>query len=79
MKEYRFVQVDVFTDQPFGGNPLAVFPEAEGLAPEEMQQLAREMNLSETTFVLPPRQKGPISGCASSRRRPSCRSQATRW
>jgi trans-2,3-dihydro-3-hydroxyanthranilate isomerase len=58
MKEYRFVQVDVFTDQPFGGNPLAVFPEAEGLATEEMQQLAREMNLSETTFVFPPRAKG---------------------
>lgn len=58
MKEYRFVQVDVFADQPFGGNPLAVFPEAEGLATEEMQQLAREMNLSETTFVLPPRAQG---------------------
>jgi trans-2,3-dihydro-3-hydroxyanthranilate isomerase len=53
MKEYRFVQVDVFTDMPFGGNPLAVFPEAEGLSSEEMQRLAREMNLSETTFVLP--------------------------
>lgn len=53
MKEYRFVQVDVFTDRPFGGNPLAVFPEAEGLSGEEMQRLAREMNLSETTFVLP--------------------------
>ena len=55
MKEYRFIQVDVFTDEPFGGNPLAVFPEAEGLTSEEMQKLAREMNLSETTFVLPPR------------------------
>jgi trans-2,3-dihydro-3-hydroxyanthranilate isomerase len=54
MRSYRFVQVDVFTDTPFGGNPLAVFPEAEGLTGEEMQQLAREMNLSETTFVLPP-------------------------
>lgn len=58
MKEYRFIQVDVFTDTAFGGNPLAVFPEAEGLADEEMQQLAREMNLSETTFVLPTRAKG---------------------
>jgi trans-2,3-dihydro-3-hydroxyanthranilate isomerase len=55
MKEYRFIQVDVFADKPFGGNPLAVFPEAEGLTTEEMQRLAREMNLSETTFVLPPR------------------------
>jgi trans-2,3-dihydro-3-hydroxyanthranilate isomerase len=53
MKEYRFIQVDVFTDKPFGGNPLAVFPDAEGLTTEEMQCLAREMNLSETTFVLP--------------------------
>jgi trans-2,3-dihydro-3-hydroxyanthranilate isomerase len=55
MKEYRFIQVDVFADRPFGGNPLAVFPQAEGLTGEEMQCLAREMNLSETTFVLPPR------------------------
>jgi trans-2,3-dihydro-3-hydroxyanthranilate isomerase len=58
MKEYRFVQVDVFTDTPFGGNPLAVFPDAEGLTTEEMQKLAREMNLSETTFVLPPQAPG---------------------
>ncbi len=58
MREYRFVQVDVFTDRPFGGNPLAVFPEAEGLAAEEMQRLAREMNLSETTFVFPPQAEG---------------------
>jgi trans-2,3-dihydro-3-hydroxyanthranilate isomerase len=53
VREYRFLQVDVFTDVPFGGNPLAVFPDAEGLTSEEMQKLAREMNLSETTFVLP--------------------------
>ena len=58
MKEYRFIQVDVFTARPFGGNPLAVFPEAEGLTTEEMQCLAREMNLSETTFVLPPQAPG---------------------
>jgi len=58
LKEYRFIQVDVFTDRPFGGNPLAVFPEAEGLTTEEMQRLAREMNLSETTFVLPPQASG---------------------
>jgi len=56
VKEYRFVQVDVFTDVAFGGNPLAVFPDAEDLTSEEMQKLAREMNLSETTFVLPPSQ-----------------------
>jgi trans-2,3-dihydro-3-hydroxyanthranilate isomerase len=58
MKEYLFTQVDVFTDTPFGGNPLAVFPEAEGLTSAEMQKLAREMNLSETTFVLPPQTPG---------------------
>ncbi len=58
MKEYRFIQVDVFTDRPFGGNPLAVFPDAEGLNTAEMQCLAREMNLSETTFVLPTQASG---------------------
>jgi len=50
---YNFVQLDVFTDHAFGGNPLAVFPEAEGITDEQMQQIAREMNLSETVFVLP--------------------------
>jgi trans-2,3-dihydro-3-hydroxyanthranilate isomerase len=56
--EVRFVQLDVFTDRAFGGNPLAVFPDAEGLSTQEMQRLAREMNLSETTFVLPPQAPG---------------------
>ena len=55
MANYRFLQLDVFTDTPFAGNPLAVFPEAEGLADERMMQIAREMNLSETVFVLPPK------------------------
>ena len=54
MREYRFVQVDVFTNQAFGGNQLAVFPEAEGIPDAAMQAIAREMNFSETTFVLPP-------------------------
>ena len=53
MGSYPFVQLDVFTDRAFTGNPLAVFPEAEGLTDEQMQQIAREMNLSETVFVLP--------------------------
>jgi trans-2,3-dihydro-3-hydroxyanthranilate isomerase len=53
-REYAFVQVDVFTDRLFGGNPLAVFLDGRGLADGEMQSIAREMNLSETTFVLPP-------------------------
>lgn len=58
MREYAFLQVDVFTDRPFSGNPLAVFPDATGLTDEEMQLLTREMNLSETTFVLPPEADG---------------------
>lgn len=53
MPSYRFLQLDVFTDQAFAGNPLAVFPEAEGLSDEVMMKIAREMNLSETVFVLP--------------------------
>ncbi len=54
VEKYRFVQLDVFTNQPFAGNPLAVFPEAEGLSDEQMMKIAREMNLSETVFVLKP-------------------------
>jgi trans-2,3-dihydro-3-hydroxyanthranilate isomerase len=53
---YRFFTCDVFTDTRFGGNQLAVHPEAEGLTAEQMQQIAREFNFSETTFVLPPEQ-----------------------
>ncbi|HSN77124.1 MAG TPA: PhzF family phenazine biosynthesis protein [Anaerolineae bacterium] len=58
MPRYQFLQVDVFTDVPFGGNPLAVFPDAVGLTGEQMQQLALECNTSETTFVLPPERPG---------------------
>ncbi len=54
MAEYEYVTVDVFTDTRFRGNPLAVFPRAEGLSSADMQSLAAEMNYSETTFVLPP-------------------------
>jgi trans-2,3-dihydro-3-hydroxyanthranilate isomerase len=54
MKKARYVRVDVFSKKPFCGNPLAVFPEAEGLTKGEMQLLAKEMNLSETTFVVRP-------------------------
>jgi trans-2,3-dihydro-3-hydroxyanthranilate isomerase len=49
-----FYQADVFTTTPFGGNPVAVIPDAQGLSDQELQQIAREMNLSETVFVLPP-------------------------
>jgi len=51
---YRYFTCDVFTDTRFGGNQLAVLPEAEGLSDRQMQQIAREFNFSETTFVLPP-------------------------
>ena len=52
-RAYQFVQVDVFTQTPLSGNPLAIFPDARGLNDAEMQALAREMNLSETTFIFP--------------------------
>jgi len=52
-RTYEFVQLDVFTRTPLTGNPLAVFPDGHGLSDKEMQALAREMNLSETTFILP--------------------------
>jgi trans-2,3-dihydro-3-hydroxyanthranilate isomerase len=52
-RTYEFVQLDVFARNPLVGNPLAVFADARGLSDNEMQALAREMNLSETTFILP--------------------------
>ena len=52
-RTYEFVQLDVFTQTPLAGNPLAIFTDARGLNDGEMQALAREMNLSETTFILP--------------------------
>jgi len=53
-RSLKFYQADVFTAQPFGGNPVAIFPEAQGLTDDQLQQIAREMNLSETVFVFPP-------------------------
>jgi trans-2,3-dihydro-3-hydroxyanthranilate isomerase len=50
---YKFYTADVFTDQVFGGNPLAVFSDASGLDDATMRRIAREFNLSETVFVLP--------------------------
>lgn len=50
---YRYQLLDVFTEVPFGGNQLAVFPEASGLMTQQMQQIAREMNLSECAFAFP--------------------------
>ena len=56
----KFYQADVFTGQPFGGNPVAVFPDAHGLTDDQLQQIAREMNLSETVFVLPPTDQAAV-------------------
>ena len=58
MRRFPFIQVDVFAERPLAGNPLAVFPDAAGLSAAEMQAVAREMNLSETTFVTPPEGDG---------------------
>lgn len=52
-RRYSMVQMDVFSAKPLEGNPLAVFPDAHGLSDAEMQAVAKEMNLSETTFILP--------------------------
>src|SRR5205809_8005340 len=53
MRVFRYVVADVFTDEPLAGNPVAVFTDARGLETDEMQRLARELNLSESVFVLP--------------------------
>lgn len=59
MREVDIYQVDAFTDVPFGGNPAGVVPDATGLSEDAMQKIAREMNLSETAFVVDTRGKGP--------------------
>lgn len=59
-RTYRFLIVDVFTDAPFAGNQLGVFTNAIGMTDDEMQMLARELNFSETTFVLPAEADGDI-------------------
>ncbi|MEO5867300.1 MAG: PhzF family phenazine biosynthesis protein [Sphingomonas sp.] len=61
MKVYDFQTIDVFASHRFGGNQLAVFTDARGLRPETMQNIAHEMNLSETAFVLPP--DDPANDC----------------
>jgi trans-2,3-dihydro-3-hydroxyanthranilate isomerase len=53
VRTFRYVVADVFTDTPLAGNPVAVFTDARELDTEEMQRLARELNLSESVFVLP--------------------------
>ena len=58
MAAFRYVIADVFTDRPLEGNQLAVFTDAREIPEAQLQPLAREMNLSETVFVLPPEQRG---------------------
>src|SRR6202142_3654161 len=53
MPQYRYRVVDVFTETALEGNPLAVFPDASGMDDATMQRIARELNLSETVFVVP--------------------------
>jgi trans-2,3-dihydro-3-hydroxyanthranilate isomerase len=57
---YRYVVVDVFTDTPLQGNPLAVFTDARQIPEADLQRLARELNYSETTFVYPPAADGHV-------------------
>ena len=74
-----FHTLDVFTDCRFGGNPLAVVHDADGLDSKRMQAIARELNLSETVFVLKPENPAhSAQACASSRPAASCPSPATR-
>ena len=54
MRSYRFLTADVFTGTRFGGNQLAILPDARGLTTAEMHAITREFNYSESTFVLPP-------------------------
>ena len=54
MPIYSYYTADVFSERIFGGNPLAVFPEASGLTRTQMQKIAAEFNFSETVFVFPP-------------------------
>ena len=54
MSEHRYLTLDVFTDRAFGGNQLAVFPDATGIPDDLLLTIAREFNFSETTFCYPP-------------------------
>ena len=71
MQQRPFKQVDVFTDQPYRGNPLAVVLDGTGLTTEAMQEFTHWTNLSEATFLLPPTAEGRA---AFADRRPACRS-----
>ncbi len=73
-----FQTVDVFTDRQFGGNPVAVISDARGLSDAQMQAIANEFNLAETTFVLPPDDPASTAACAYSRLALRCRLRAIR-
>jgi trans-2,3-dihydro-3-hydroxyanthranilate isomerase len=60
MRDYQYLHLDVFADTPFEGNQLAVFPDGRGLEPATMQSIAREMNYSESTFILPAEDRGDV-------------------
>jgi trans-2,3-dihydro-3-hydroxyanthranilate isomerase len=61
LRSYRYLVVDVFTEVSFAGNMLGVFPDATGLTDGDMQAIARELNLSETSFVFPPRDASALA------------------
>src|SRR5918992_317330 len=60
MAALRYLHMDVFTDVPFEGNQLAVYPQPGALTVEQMQKIAQEMNFSETTFIYPPEKGGDV-------------------
>ena len=75
-RSYRYLHYDVFTDHLFGGNQLAVFLDGRGLADDTMQAIAKEMNFSETTFVLPPEMPGTDVRMRIFTPAPPCRTRA---
>ena len=72
--KYAFHIVDVFSSTQFGGNQLAVLPDAAGISTEGMQKIAREFNFGETTFVPPKNDSANTFGCAS-----ACRKQCSKF
>ena len=66
--KYTFHIVDVFNSTPFGGNQLAVLPDAAGISTEGMQKIAREFNFGETTFILPKKDPANLLRLISLRR-----------
>jgi hypothetical protein len=75
--QVEFVTIDVFTDRQFGGNPLAVVADGTELSSRQMQAIAAEFNLAETTFVLPPERPENTAKGVYSRRARSCRLRVT--